>query len=160
MKLVLDNILKGIVINKQGEVDYTAIIEIMLDSDVDFYYAVTEDGNETSDSVVFTPMKKSATLKVSNTDGIYRKRILVLKADQRVSANVKINMERMVTVESPIIEELGPVGKVLISGNEETTTPWYKNPWLLGGLVVTIIGVVFIASRYTTRQKKTSYFGE
>ncbi|CCA61381.1 hypothetical protein AV955_gp024 [Diadromus pulchellus ascovirus 4a] len=171
--IVLDHILKGMVINKNGEVDYRAEIDIVTKDNVEFQYAIVDEGYESSPSQTFSTVRKSANVQHTNSDGVYKKKVLLLKSPVKTEAEVSIKLVN----NTPYREEFGPVGQVnLLMPRQqqptnsaplsvvprveqaEETTPWYKNPWIIGGIVLAVLLLVMLMAN--NNKKKTSYFLE
>jgi hypothetical protein len=148
--VVIDKILRGVFINKNNEVDYTANIIVELEKDVPFEYAVVDEGTEEQPFVPFSSAKKFVIIKHKNTNGVFRKKILLLKSNDRTDATVSIELDRLIATPA-IAETLGPRGTVLLRQGEndapgQQKKEWYKDPWILGAIVVVVLLVVMVMS--------------
>lgn len=159
--LILDKILKGVVLNKNNEVDYTADIVIELEKDIPFEYAIVENDYEEKNFIPFSTAKKFAYIKHKNTDGIFRKSILLLKTADKSDATVNVTLERILSAPHEALSETlggtGPRGTVLLAQQDAGTTttsdpkkrettevPWYQNPWILGAILVGVLIIVMM----------------
>lgn len=156
--LHLDNITKGININKNKEVDYIARIIIKPDSSVTYEYAIIESGEEDNSFIPYTSAKGKINITHKNTDGIHKKMVLLLKSEDRVNVEVDIDVERYYNYHGDLLETLGPRGQVLLNASTETAAAstsanpkkiWYKDPWVIGGgvLALFLIFILFMAMR-------------
>lgn len=145
--VLVDKILKGVTINKNNEIDYSATIVINLEKDVDFEYAIVDEGNEERSFIPFEHAKKFVVINHKNTDGIFRKKTLILKSEEKSDAEISIDIEKLFNTSNPL-ETVGPRGTVLLNstaGNGEKPV-WYKNPMILTGigvLVFVILAIMF-----------------
>jgi hypothetical protein len=162
VNIPVDKVPRGVEINRNGEVNYTADIVISLDSDIEFQYAVVEEGSESAPFIPYSSSKKLIVFKHKNTDGVFRKKILLIKSEEKSQATVSINVERFLSTEqSPSIEQLGPRGRVLLTSGgvqNEDTAPWYKNPWVLGAIVVGVLIIVMSMSSSEKKKPVSSFY--
>lgn len=161
--LLLDNIKKGIYINKNKEVDYIARIVIKPESNLPYEYAIIESGEEDNSFIPFTLAKGKINITHKNTDGTYKKKVLLLRSEDHVDVEVDIDVERYYNYHGELLETLGPRGQVLLNASAETATAstdvkpkkiWYKDPWVIGGGVLALfLIIVFVMA---TRKPKNS----
>lgn len=160
--VAVDKILKGITINKNNEVDYIASIVVEMDDDIPFQYAVVDDGMAENTYTPFIDARKYVVIKHKNTNGIFKKKLLLLKSIEKANAEVTIDIERVLQTNN--LETLGPIGSVLLNNNQNNnhhnkeshgtiqnaTTPgkeWYKDPMILMGILILVILLVVFMSK-------------
>nr|UOX61007.1 MAG: hypothetical protein DiTV3a_F2ORF4 [Diabrotica toursvirus 3a] len=142
-KIIVDSIPTGIIINKNNEVDYNSQIIVELEKDINFEYAIVNEGEDTN--ALYIPSKKFTVIKHSNNNGIYKKKLLLLKSDEKSNASVSIEISKLI-----LLETMGPRGTVLLNSTETNNAePWYKNPLYLTGifLIVILIAIFIFKSR-------------
>lgn len=141
-------VLKGVPINSQHEVNYSAKIEVDLDKDVNFEYSIEDEGFNNA-NVIFTSARKKTVITFSNTDGYYRKKILLVRSDEPVNASITIQVEKCFHCADPL-ESMGPRAQVLLSGAPSAganNDPWYKDPWVIGIIAVIVLVVFLLMSK-------------
>lgn len=147
--IVIDTILKGVVLNKNNEIDYVSNIQIELDKDVYFEYAIVNEGNEFS--AVFTSAKKIANFSFKNIDGISQKKMVVLKSSEKCHALITVETDRIFTNVDPSLvtrETLGPTGKVMMREEDQQVPFYQKSEVLILGLVISVaLGMWYFSSR-------------
>lgn len=142
--IVLDKFNKGILINKNREIDYTTNIIVECDKDSQFEYAIVDESNLDDNFIPYVTAKKYAIIKHANTDGIYKKKLLMLRSQDRCNASVTINIDSLMSAHNTL-ETLGPRGTVLLSTVDTPGTekkPWYKEPT---NIAIILMVVAFIA---------------
>ena len=148
------NVLKGVPINSQHEVNYTAKISVVLDKDINFEYSIEDEGFNNA-NVIFNSARKDTVINFSNTDGYYRKKLLLIRSDEPANANVTIQVEKCFRCSSSL-ESMGPRGQVLLSGattnntNNSNNDPWYKDPWVIAIIAVIVLVFYMLMSRRKT----------
>lgn len=158
--IIVDKIVKGITINKNNEINYTAQIVVELDKDIPLEYAVIDEENE--DQIQYITAKKFIILKVSNVDGVFKKKLLMLKSSEKANAEITIDMDLIFNTPQ-FNDTLGPRGTILLnstadgnnsssSSNNSNNDPWYKNPWIIGGIILILI-LFFTLRKTTTRNQ-------
>lgn len=153
--VLVDKILKGVTINKNNEIDYSATIVITLEKDVDFEYAIVDEGSEERSFIPFEHAKKFTVINYKNTDGILRRKTLILKSEEKSDAEISIDLEKLLTTNNPL-ETVGARGTVLLNstaGNNGEKPVWYKNPMVLAGigiLVFVILAIMFSKKKSPT----------
>lgn len=159
--ITLDKIVKGVPINNNQEVDYTAAITVHCDKDVTFEYAIVDD-NYGDANAIFNQARKYITLRHVNSDGIYRKKVLLLKSLDTVTADVSIDLDLMYSANNVNYETLGPRAQVMLSGAEngatETGKPWYENTTTLVIVVILVILFLYIVSSSGMKRRVKSLF--
>lgn len=152
--LLIDKIVRGVAVNKNQEIDYTADITVDLDKDVYFEYAIVDEGAIDDPNVNFLQARKRATLKHVNSDGIYKKKVLLLKSLEKSSSQVTVDVERLiVSPANAALETLGPRGTVFLNSAvpaDTAQTPWYKNPVI----IAVIIGIVLLVAMFAISKRK------
>lgn len=156
--LLIDKIVRGVAVNKNQEIDYTADITVDLDKDIYFEYAIVDEGAIDDPNVNFTQARKRVTLKHVNSDGIYKKKVLLIKSLEKSSSQVTVDVERLIvtSVNSGVgLETLGPRGTVFLNSAvpaDTAQTPWYKNPVI----IAVIIGIVLLVAMFAISKRKGS----
>ncbi|QIH04926.1 hypothetical protein [Dasineura jujubifolia toursvirus 2a] len=140
--VTLDKILKGVVLNKNNEVDYTADIVVELEKDIPFEYSIVDDEQEEKSFIPFSTAKKAVVISHKNTDGVFRRSVLLLKSSDKSDAVVNVTVNHVLPTPT-VYETLGPRGTVLLAQeakpNDNQSTVWYKNPWILGAILVGVL---------------------
>lgn len=170
--LRLDNIKKGIFINRNKEVDYIANIIIQSDTNTPYEYAIIESGEEDSTFIPFTLGKGTLAITHKNTDGVHKKMVLLLKSEEPIDVEVKIDIERYYNYNGDGLETLGPRGQVLLNSSSGTSVSterqsnpavkkiWYKDPWIIGGAVLVLILIVIFMMASRKQKNSGTLFSE
>lgn len=172
--LRLDNIRKGIYINKEKEVDFLANIIIQSETTIPYEYVIIESGDEDNSFLPFTLCKGTTAITHKNTDGIHKKMVLLLKSEEPIDVEVKIDVERYYNLHGDGLETLGPRGQVLLNSsdgkaaastesqeNKPVKKIWYKDPWIIGGIVLALILIViFIMASRKSKSNSGTLFAE
>lgn len=158
MKLDIDTIVKGVPINKNNEINYTATIVVSLDKNIEFEYNIVDEGSENTET--FSKAQKIIVIRHKNNNDNFIKKILLLKANEKVSADVNIEIEQVLPDEFFPQEGMGPVGQVLMKNNDienvESDKPaWYKDPWIVS---IIIIGIVLLSICIMKRKSNNNEF--
>lgn len=168
--IVLDKILKGVLINKHNEINYIATIVVELEKDIQFEYAIVDEGYEDND-LTFTQVKKTLVVTHRNTDDVFKKKLLMLKSSEKVNANISIELEKFYNNDL-YHETINSTGKVLLGVEDPaaqpstggvtqpgevtpktTTKVWYKDPWIIGAIIV---GILVLTIMMSYRKKNTN----
>lgn len=172
--IIVDKILKGVHINKNNDVDFTANILVDLDKDVVFEWAIVDEGTEDS-FIPFQQAKKTLSTKYQNNDGMYKKKMLMLRSPEKSNASIDIGIDRMFNPQdSNFLETLGPRGTVLLNSTADGNSfgsslvdkwkegTWYKDPIIIS-IIVGIVLVLFffiMSRRKRPGSSSTSIFAD
>lgn len=149
-------VVKGVPINSNHEVNYTAKISVVLDKDVNFEYSIEDEGFNSANAI-FTGARKDTVISFSNTDGYYKKKLLLIRSDEPANANVTIQVEKCFNCPSSL-ECMGPRAQVLLSGatgGVNNGDPWYKDPWIIGIIAIIVLAIFLFFSNKNKNKNPT-----
>lgn len=164
--VTIDKIANGLYINN-NETNFESNIYINLEKDIGFQYAIVNE-NEQDNPISFTYAIKSANINYKNTDGIYNRKLLLLKTDEgKTLARIKIHTsvsylpESMATSrvdlnKSVSINRYQNQNKSFLNATGDNNNPkdeveedWYKKPINIGImiLIVLIVAILFFKNK-------------
>lgn len=169
-KILINDVLKGILLNPNKEINFTTHINIITDDDIEFQYYIGPESKTPRFNRVF----KSLSIEYTFNENIFKPIEIFFQSINQKSSYATFSINTSPIINSNINPQQETAMSTLTDSrfkrpvvqitpeyqqqvyHEEAATPWYKNPLNIG---IAIVVILIIATFMMKNKKDNSGLG-